>query len=161
MHGRNRTVTPAMFAHIKVRRLRKFSSCLALRHASWRAISQWRLGHDRDGNDRDNAYSSFQLAPLFRVFPVLNKRSPRPPRPGAISTPVSAVLLRGQTTVVSDASLAFWNLRSRNIARCPECDGKQEILRSSQLSEFSTGRAYCGVASSGTNRPRVATLNLC
>jgi hypothetical protein len=76
MHGRNRTVTPATFAHIKMRRLRKFSSCLALRHASWRAISQRRPGHGGDGNDRDNADSSFQLAPLFRVFPVLKKRSP-------------------------------------------------------------------------------------
>jgi hypothetical protein len=27
--------------------------------------------------------------------------------------------------------------------RCPECDGKQEVLRSSELSEFSTGRACC------------------
>jgi len=106
MYGRNRTVTPATFAHIKMRRLRKFSSCLALRHASWRAISQWRPGHDGDGNDRDNAYSSFQLAPLF---PCAEEKKPRPPRPGPISTPVSAVLLRGQTTVVSDALCRFQN----------------------------------------------------
>jgi hypothetical protein len=40
MHGRNHAVTPAMFAHIKMRRLRKFRSCFAFRHAGWRAISQ-------------------------------------------------------------------------------------------------------------------------
>ena len=36
-HGRNRTVAPAMLAHIEMRRLGKFGQCLAFRHASWRA----------------------------------------------------------------------------------------------------------------------------
>jgi hypothetical protein len=40
MHGRNRTVAPAILAHIKMRRLGKFGQCLAFRHASWRAKSQ-------------------------------------------------------------------------------------------------------------------------
>jgi hypothetical protein len=34
-HGRNRTVAPAMLAHIEMRRLGKFGQCLAFRHASW------------------------------------------------------------------------------------------------------------------------------
>jgi hypothetical protein len=33
----DRTVAPAMLAHIEMRRLGKFGQCLAFRHASWRA----------------------------------------------------------------------------------------------------------------------------
>jgi hypothetical protein len=135
MHGLNRTVTPAMFAHIKMRRLRKFNSCLALRHASWRAISQWRPGHDGDGNDRDNAYTSFQLAPLFRVFPVLKKRSP-----GQLGRGQLARLFRPYCLGTNGRSGALQvSERERcTTARCPECDNKRTILRSSEFSKFFT-----------------------
>jgi hypothetical protein len=161
MHGRNRTVTPAMFAHIKMRRLRKFSSCLALRHASWRAISQWRPGHDGDGNGRDNAYSSFQLAPLFRVFPVLKKIRVFPVlkkrSPGQLGRGQLARLFRpcclGDKRPWSQTRSAGFRCERCNTARCPECDGKQEILRSSELSEFSTGRVCCGRREFRKERP--------
>ena len=74
--------------HIKMRRLREFRSCLALRHASCRAITQWRSERDGNGNDGDNAYSTFQLSTLFSRFAVLKKGSPGYFEPGLGSTSV-------------------------------------------------------------------------
>jgi hypothetical protein len=51
--------------------LGKFGSRLALRHASWRTISQGRPDHDGDANDESNAYSTTQLAaPQVPLAPV-------------------------------------------------------------------------------------------
>jgi hypothetical protein len=144
-----------------MRRLRKFSSCLALRHASWRAISQWRPGHDRDGNDRDNAYSSFQLAPLFRVFPVLNKRSP-----GHLGRGQSALLFRpcclGDKRPWSQTRSA--GFQNASDATPPDAQSVTESRKSCEVPScpsFPQDAFVVGVASSKTNRPRVARLNLC
>jgi len=62
MHGR--TGIPATFAaaHIKKMGFRKFGACLALRHATWRAIGQCGPDHDGDGDAESNAYSAIQIA---------------------------------------------------------------------------------------------------
>jgi hypothetical protein len=62
MHGR--TNIPATFAaaHVKKMGFRKFGACLALRHATRRAISQRRPDHDGDGSDESNGYPAIQLA---------------------------------------------------------------------------------------------------
>jgi predicted RNA-binding Zn-ribbon protein involved in translation (DUF1610 family) len=61
------------------------------------------------------------------------KRSPGHLRPGPISTSVSAVLFGDKRPPCLTRALQVSERERCTTARCPECDGKQEILRSSEF----------------------------
>jgi hypothetical protein len=66
------------------------------------------------------------------------KRSPGHLRPGPISASVSAVLFGDKRPPCLTRALQVSERERCTTARCPECDGKQKILRSSEFSKFST-----------------------
>jgi hypothetical protein len=111
-----RAVIPAMCAAKRIKmRLGKFGSCLGFRHAGW-----------RDG-PIVMATARMEIMRTVTAITLLKKRSPGHLRPGPISTPASAVLLRGQTTVVSDALCRFLNA---NDAPPPNAENVTESRKS-------------------------------
>jgi hypothetical protein len=90
------------------------------------------------------------------AFAVLKKRSPGHRRPGPISTPISAVLLRGQTAVVSDALCRFQNA---NDALPADAQNVTESRKSCEVPSLPQGAlGAVDNTSSGGNGPRLLTL---